>query len=99
LILRLAVRARRADDGVADTRLANTTSLARGDLMVGVFDVLAVSALLATVSCAIVRLARRTLLLGVDKRRRRKFQEKEEDMEEEKVDPREGRQGRILSEP
>ena len=97
LILRQAVRARRADHGAAGARLTSYTSLARGDLMVGCFHVLSASASLAITSCAIVPLTRHAL--GVDKTSRRRFQEKDEGMEEEQASPGEGRQERTPSEP
>lgn len=97
LILRLAVRARRADLGAAGTRLTSYTSLARGDLMACFFHVLSASAILAITSCD-VPLTRRHAL-GVDKTSRRRFQEKDEGMEEEQASPGEGRQERTPSEP
>ena len=97
LILRLAVRARRADLGAAGTRLTSYTSLARGDLMACFFHVLSASAILAITSCDDVPLTRHAL--GVDKTSRRRFQEKDEGMEEEQASPGEGRQERTPSEP
>jgi hypothetical protein len=61
------------------------------------FHVLSASAILAITSCD-VPLTRRHAL-GVDKTSRRRFQEKDEGMEEEQASPGEGRQERTPSEP